>query len=191
MFSNNRRWSFPPPAPASGQYYMPFGVMSPATSSAGGLGTLRVCAFIVDETVTISRIGAEVTTIGDDGSAVRLGVYRDNGDSYPGALLVDAGTIAGDVAAHQEITLGTPVTLTPGVYWGGGALQAYTVTPPTVRVAAALQPVVPLSMGAAMPPAGAQGYGTFNTGVTGALPLTFTPGYGVAAVVPRLTFKVA
>lgn len=76
---------------------------------------LTVTPFIVSKTITFDRIAMDFTAGGDVGSLVRLGIYADNGNLYPGALVLDAGTLAGDSTAAQSITINQ--TLTPGLYW--------------------------------------------------------------------------
>lgn len=70
--------------------------------------------FIVAKQMTIDRIGVEITGAGSAGSVVRLGIYDDN-NVIPNNLVLDAGTIAGDSATVQSITINQ--TLNPGLYW--------------------------------------------------------------------------
>lgn len=118
-----------------------------STSAGLGVGTLRAAPMYVPRAVTLVRIGAEVTVIGDVGSKLRLGIYADNGNIYPGALRLDAGTIAGDSVAVQEIVIS--LLLEPGVYWLAGALQDVTVIQPTVRTTNEF-PFAPISNAADM-----------------------------------------
>jgi hypothetical protein len=56
---------------------------------------------------------------------VRLGLYRDNGNNYPGKLVVDAGTVATTATGQRSlctsgctaVSTGLPVTIQPGLYW--------------------------------------------------------------------------
>jgi len=70
---------------------------------------------IFSKAVTLDRIGIEITIAGTAASLVRLGIYSDSGNVYPNSLLLDAGTIAGDSATVQSITINQ--TLSAGLYW--------------------------------------------------------------------------
>jgi len=174
----------------SGHYYIATTPGGSSTSAVLGVGTLRVTPVYIPTAVTITKLGAEVTSAGEAGSKVRLGIYADNGNGYPGSLLLDAGTINGDSATVQEITVSQ--ALTPGLYWFGGAVQVVSTTQPTVRTQGSV-PNVPLAFtfGSTIPGAGASICGYTQTGVTGAFPSTFTTTVNVATTHPRLFFKVA
>lgn len=84
------------------------------------LDELRLGHFAVAKTVTVDRIGVFC------GAAValstsRLGIYRDNGDGYPGALVLDAGTVDTSSTGFKEITISQQ--LIPDLYWIGGVGQ--------------------------------------------------------------------
>lgn len=146
----------------SGLYYFTVPTIGTGTASAAN-GVIRATPFDVPNPVTLSKIGAEITIIGDAGSKYRLGVWADDGADYPSTLLLDAGTIDGDSATVQEIDISLP--LVPGRYWVGGAGQVITVTAPTVRASGAA--MVP-SGGQAKPAAAAVFAGYTQSGVTGA-----------------------
>ena len=172
----------------SGHYYLPI-CQNTQTSAQTGTGTLRLAPWVVPHAVTLSRIGGEVTTIGDVGSKYRLGVYADDGTCLPGALVLDAGQIAGDSATVQELTI--DLTLQPGVYWTGGVTQAVTTTQPTIRVTSTgWDGPFLLPLGSSAPTAGMTASGVLMTGVTGALPSTFTYGASGSSA-PRVHVKVA
>lgn len=174
---------------ASGNYYFPWSSMSVGTSAALGNGTLRVAPWWVPNACTLSRIGAEVTVVGDAGSTVRLGIYADSGQGVPGARVLDAGTIAGDSATVQEITISQ--ALTPGLYWIGAAVQGVTTTQPTVRTGLNT-PQQNVYAGPTIPAAGAAIGSAVMTGVTGALPANFAAVPSApSAGIPRLFVKVA
>lgn len=177
---------------ASGHYYFTTSQSNGSSSSVLAVGTLRLTPFYVPHATTVSKIGAEVTVVGEAGSKVRLGIYSDTGKGYPGALLVDAGTINGDSATVQEITLETAQALAPGLYWVGGAVQVVTTTQPTVRtvnVGASIPTYV--SLGTSIPTAGLVTYGFAQASVTGALPATFSTTVTVSTIVPRVFVKIA
>jgi hypothetical protein len=138
--------------------------------------------FIANETVTIDRLGAEVSAAGEAGSLVRLGIYADDGTGRPGALVLDAGTILGDSATVQSITVSQ--TLTRGWYWFAMVNQNVVTTNPTWRILATTAEAAPMDT-ISTPAAGGVVLSLTQAAVTGALPATATPAgravYGVAA----------
>lgn len=158
-------------------------VSGTGTNSALGNGNLRASPLWVPRSVTIDRIKAEITTVGDVGSRLRLGIYGDSGDGYPGALLVDAGTINGDSATEQEIAISQ--LLASGLYWLAAAVQNVSTVTPTVRTANIVAPSVGIS---GVLNSGPAGY--LHSGVTGALPATFTATPSTASAVPRILVRV-
>lgn len=85
-----------------------------ATTVAYGANSLRAMPFVVPKTITIDRIAMEITVAGSAGSLVRIGIY-DSSNALPLNLILDAGTIAGDSATFQSITINQ--TLVAGLYW--------------------------------------------------------------------------
>jgi hypothetical protein len=177
-------WSKPPTA----SYFYTSSPFAATTSATLANGTLRVTPWLITRACTLTALGAEVTVIGDVGSLLRLGIYADNGSYYPGALVLDAGTIAGDSATVQAIT-GLTTALTPGIYWVGGVVQAVTVTQPTVRTQGTWTPPCPIGTGAALPGAGNTVTGYSMTGVVGALG-AFSGTVLPVGAVPRTFAKV-
>lgn len=171
----SRLYAAAPGAFISGAYYQTALAPSVTTVATLGNGVLRVAPFIVRKAITITRIGACVTAAGDAGCVLRLGIYADNGNGYPGALILDAGTIPGDAIAVTEVTIST--ALPAGTYWVGAVPQGVTTTQPTVRGFAAASnvyaPTVPLTGGATPTAATAPALGYSGSGITGALPTTF------------------
>jgi hypothetical protein len=184
--SGKHKYVNPQPPLTSGRYYfVPNSLNTPIASL--GNGNLRLIPFYVPAATTLSRIGGEVTVVGDAASVVRLGIYADDGTFRPGALVIDAGTISGNSATVQEITINTQ--LPAGWYWTGGAVQNVTTTQPTVRCVSSYVPQG-VDTGTLIPAAAASILGRIMTGVTGALPANFVDA-GTHAGVPRLFVKVA
>lgn len=181
-----------PPLPA-GVYIMP--MSSGGQASNGGLGTnsLRLVPWVVEYRLVIDRIGAEIVTVGDAGSKLRPGLYRDNGASYPGALLLDPGTIAGDSATVQDTAFTGPLVLAPGVYWTGGVVQVVTTTQPAVRVNATWNPPITIPLLSSLPAAALGAIGFSTSGVSGALPDPFPApaAAGLVGVAPRVHLRTA
>jgi len=157
---------------ASGLYYYTASQHTSTTNATGGNGTLRLVPWIVPKAITITKLGAEVTVVGESGSKVRLGIYNDNGSCYPGTLLLDAGQIAGDSATVQELTVSQAIPA--GIYWVGGAIQSAPTTSPTLRVTSNWNPPVLVAIGSSIPAGGGSSVGYSQTGVTAALPGTFS-----------------
>jgi hypothetical protein len=89
------------------------------------LSQLRAVPFRVDKTTTWDRIGFEQTTVGAAGALIRLGIYADDGLGAPGALTLDAGTVAADSGTGIK-TITISQQLTPGVYWLAAVCQVAT-----------------------------------------------------------------
>jgi len=118
---------------------------------------------------TIDRIACEVTGVGSVNSVVRLGIYADNGFGYPGALVLDAGTVSGTTTGIKEVTISK--ALAAGRYWLVGCNQGAPTTGATVRVNAGLVAPV-LAASSAILASNATVYAMAST--TGALPSTWT-----------------
>lgn len=173
------------PPVTAGRYFIPISQGSMATLNTLGVNTLRLTPWVLQTAMQIDQVGAEITAVGDVGSKLRLGIYADNGRGYPGALVVDAGQIAGDTVGAQ--TLPVAVVLRPGVYWLGGVVQAATTTQPTVRVTgASYGPEIPLTFTSA--PGGSTGLSIGATGITGTLPQTFPGGLSTGTIAPARLF---
>ena len=80
-------------------------------------GHLYAVPFYVGTSHQFTAIGAFITTGGSAGATAELGIYADNGKGYPGALVLDAGSVAVvSTGATAEIS-GLTQTLAPGLYW--------------------------------------------------------------------------
>lgn len=150
-------------------------------------GALRLVPVYVGAEITIDRLGAEVTVVGDTGCVVRLGIYTDQG-GLPGTALVDT-TIPGDAVAVAEATI-TATLLTPGWYWVGGTAQGVTTTAPTVRTTSGMGANFPILGATAANVEQSAQAGQTKTGVTGALPAFGTTPSPVTTA-PRLVARLA
>lgn len=176
------------PSLVTGSYYFTASPSATGTSNALGVGTLRAVPWLVTNPVSLVRIGAEVSTVGEAGSKVRLGIYSDT-NGKPGALVLDAGQINGDSATVQEVTIAQ--TLAPGLYWVAAVVQTVTTTQPTVRTTGTgWAPPVPIWLGLTIPTANLTAVAVQMTGVTGALPNPFVA-TGATASAPRIFVKIA
>lgn len=161
-----------PASYAAGRYTVPPG--GSATDSLAEAECRYIPVFIPKD-CTVDRIGIEVTTAGIGGAPVaRLGIYADDGDGKPGARLVDAGTVSTTTTGGKEIIISQ--ALTKGLYWLAVAAQGGATTFAAFRVTGAtgagMQTTHPTLTSATL--TGAGGY--TQSGISGALPATATPG---------------
>lgn len=79
---------------ATGRFYGFAWADSFTSSTQGGTNLLLVPIYVPNIAgVTVTSIGIEVVT-GGTSSIVRLGIYKATSEGLPGALLLDAGTVA-------------------------------------------------------------------------------------------------
>lgn len=152
----------------SGLWY-PQLIPLPGTKTAT-LNDLFAYPFIVNKTHTFSEIGVNVTT-GGAGSAVRLGIYADDGAGYPGALMQDYGTVASTGTGTAEIAIS--LDLDPGLYWLCVAAQGGSA--PTLAADNSTFSHI-FGSSVAGPVAGNGKTGYVLTGISGSLPNPFTAG---------------
>jgi len=75
---------------------------------------LYAMPFLVSRAMTFDRIAVQVTTLAA-GSSIRLGIYNDGTNLYPGALVSDAGEVSAATTGVKAITINQ--ALTKGLYW--------------------------------------------------------------------------
>jgi hypothetical protein len=82
------------------------------------VNTLYAMPFFVSRTTKFDTIEYELTTQGA-GSQVRLGVYFDNGNGYPGKLLFGSADVTGTNPAGAKVATITAASqvFNPGLYW--------------------------------------------------------------------------
>ncbi len=68
----------------------------------------------IPRSVTIDRIGIEVTDSAAGSPVIRLGIYENNAGA-PGTLILDAGTVDASTTGFKEITISQ--ALTAGMVW--------------------------------------------------------------------------
>lgn len=164
-------------------YYFPQAGSGASTDATLGFGTVRVVPVFVPKTLTITRIGAEVTSAGTAGNTFRIGIWNDS-NGFPATLNQDCGTIDAASATVQEITVN--FSLAPGIYWVGGAVQG-AATQPTMRTATNLSHN--FAGATAIPGAAAAQLGYTDT-QTGAF-TTFTGSPGSSGKVVRIFWKAS
>jgi hypothetical protein len=116
-------------------YTSPSAATALGNASLTATSAMRLTPFIAEKVMTIDGIGVSVvTTVA--ASNVRLGIYRDNGNNYPGKLVVDVGTVATTAANAATIcpsgctttSASLPVTIQPGLYWLAVHHSAHAIT---------------------------------------------------------------
>lgn len=161
-------------------YYASSGLTSIDSTLAMTQDAEYTCRFDVGAATTFDRIGVEVTT-GVATAVIRLGIRQDTGQTYPGALVLDAGTVDAATTGFKTATIAQ--ALAPGRYWLTATLQVTTGVSVRGRQ---LDPLV-----------GQTGTGTINagsyfqTGVTGALGASFTSTVGVTNYSPKVMMRAA
>ncbi len=174
----------------SGYYYFAQSSQLLTTSSSLGNSTVRVAAWVVTSAVTISAFNAETTVAGETGSVFRIGAWKSDGSGgAPGTLLIDAGTIPADGSTGvKEVALGSNLSVTPGLYWIGGAIQNASTTPPTMRAVSA-----PLNAGGPLATSIQSASTTFNGYInTAAGAFGNFSGFSISnQPIARIGFKVA
>lgn len=176
-----------PPRMPLNSYFFPVSPHASATSVALGVGNLRALPWLVDQPLSIWRMGAEVTVAGEAGAHLRLGIYADTGQGGPGALLVDVGQLDAATTGRKRADFAT-LRLNPGVVWLAAVVQDVVTTQPTVGTVTQWEPQI-LIPSATEPIANAAAVGVVASGVTAALPTTF-PAFSSSGLAVRPYLRV-
>jgi lysophospholipase L1-like esterase len=176
------------PALPSATYFYPVSAGARGTSAMLGNSNMRAAPWQTERSVSLARIGVDISGAGQSGAVVRLGVYADNGQGYPGALLVDAGTVAADTTGVKEATIA--LALPPGLYWLVACVQDAPTTQPTVRTVANWTPDVPIGLGTGTPVADAVIVG-YAAGAPAAFPASFPTGNAGSGSAARVFLRTA
>lgn len=102
----------------TGNYYGPFlSGGAQTTQSIASANSIRAFPFFVPKNTKFDRIAIRVTTAGTGTTPrARLGIYDDNGNVFPGNLVLDAGEVNVSATGVKELTI--DVTLQGGkLYW--------------------------------------------------------------------------
>jgi len=106
------------PWPLTNVYVIP-GWRTPAgTAYALTAGRISFLLIFVSERTAYDRIGINVTVAAAGGSLCRVGIYAKGTDGWPGALILDGGTLATDAIAGVENVIA--LTLARGYYYTAG-----------------------------------------------------------------------
>jgi hypothetical protein len=88
------------------------------TTTLPALNTLWALPYIVSKTTKFDTISFRLTTNASAGGVARAGIYRDNGNMYPGALIFDTGSIDTTTGSIKDTTITAGLQVfQPGLYW--------------------------------------------------------------------------
>lgn len=146
------------------------------------INTLWALPIIVPLTTKFDEISFRIMTVSSAGGVARAGIYRDNGNCYPGSLIFDTGSIATDASASSKSTTITAAVqiLQPGLYWA--AWECGTAAP-QLRVLQTINMLLlgfDRDLGAVTNP----GYGYSVAHTFGALPNPYTAGGTLLTTTP-------
>lgn len=156
-----------------------------ATTGAPTENVLRAIPFVVPKTITLDRIAISVTN--NKAGNARLGIYEDDGNVYPGALILDAGVI-NTGGANGIKTLTIDQTLTGNkLYW----LVIVGSNNPTIRCFTMANMMVIQGFTSDLNAAPGVGYSVAY--VYGALPATFPASatYITASPIPAIFVRLS
>ncbi len=153
------------------------------TTGAPSANVLRAIPFITSRRITLDSIAINVTTAAT--GYTRLGIYADNGNVYPGSLIIDAGAVDTGTTGVKALTIN--VTLDPGLYW----LVAVSNAAPTIRAFAVGSLIPVLGYASGLGTAASFGYSVAFT--YGTLPSTFPSGAALitAAPIPAIFVRLS
>lgn len=173
-----------------GQWYLPDIAIEGGGVSTLSFGTLYAMPKLL-RAGTIAGIAARHFGTATASEVCRLGIYADNGTGYPGALVIDAGTIDLSTAvAIKSITISQAIS-TSGLYWLAGVKQGPTNNA-TMLVFAASAGIAQsrFQMPADSDFQARTTCGFTQASVTGALPANFTTTVTmIGATVPVIAIK--
>jgi hypothetical protein len=157
----------------SGYWYLPHGLATISNTGTMTQSALGFTPLYIAKSTSINKLGLYVATLAAS-STIRLGVFANStasNSAYPGTLVVDAGSVDSTTTGSKVITLGTAITLNPGLYWlaavaQGGAPVVY------VTVSTITYPHSPMGSASAILGPGSGNNTWTSAGVTGALPGT-------------------
>lgn len=100
----------------SGRWYNN-GIFPNANANFTNQLAIRYVPFMIEQDITITRLGINVTAIAPASSTCRIGIYTNDANTcQPSSRLVDSGTLALDSTGAKSVT-GLSVALTKGLYW--------------------------------------------------------------------------
>ncbi len=113
--------------PKLGVPIFPYPVLTSATTRAMTANRLFGVPLCISRAMTLDELLIEVTGAGAGSTYARMGIYLVGPDGYPGALLIDAGTVLTDGVAVKSLAI--TQDLTGGLYF----LAVICSGTPTIR----------------------------------------------------------
>lgn len=137
------------------------------TTVAPTINVLRAVPFWTGRAIALDRIAINVTSL--TAGNMRLGIYADDGNGYPGALVADLGAVDVGTTGVKEITISRALNANT-LYW----LAIVGSAAATIRAIAGTScyPILGIDSGLGT----ALGVGWSAAFTYGALPSTFTAG---------------
>lgn len=111
----------------TGQLTIPGVALSAVSTAVLSANQDRYTPVEIFTPITLDQLAIEVTTASGAGTTIRMAIYAQGIDGNPGALIVDAGTVAADSTGVKAASINT--TLQPGRY----LLAINSDSTPTVR----------------------------------------------------------
>lgn len=108
----------PPPGdvrPPVGWWVAPHALTGTKTGKT--IASTRPSYIVVPAEMTVDQVGIQVTTA-EAAKSAKLLVYAPDAGGLPATLVIDSGPLSLAAIGNVTATLGSPVTLPPGEYWG-------------------------------------------------------------------------
>lgn len=159
------------PGLKSGRWVVP--TFASHAAIAQGQNAFSAVPLFVGKQSTVDMIGVNVTVAGGAGCVLHLGIYADDGFGFPGALVLDAGSVSGTSTGNRTIAISQ--VLPAGLYWLACAVRV--AGSPTITASGGTPAPYPVSY-ASLANAMLGGHGGYTDALTGgvdlALPSTWT-----------------
>lgn len=189
-----------PPKYRSGHWHQYTNTLSgnAATGIQGLNEVVYVHHWVVTDAITVTNLSMRFQAQGSPNTCVlRVGLWRHNTVTQaPGQLISELGSFSGGTGNGGTVAWANPpsmsvnLSLQPGMYWLGFAVQGATTTTPIYWGATNTgERVWDQPLGTALPAAGFVYGSYFMSGVSGALSDFRVD--GITNISPRFTFKVS
>jgi len=100
----------------TGEYVAPSSQLgTPSTYADVPADTLYATYLLIPQRARLDGLWMNVVGAGAAGARIRMGIYADDGNLYPGRLLLDAGEVSAETTGGK--TLSIDLVLNPGIYW--------------------------------------------------------------------------
>jgi hypothetical protein len=112
------------------------GTPGASTGVQPAVNSFRMTPWFISEPVVLNGLAIRIGTSGTGsvGAVFRIGVYGSDSKNLPTDLLLDAGTVDATQPTGTVLAItGLSLSLNPGVYWMGGAVQGSPATVPFIQ----------------------------------------------------------